>query len=182
MFIESVGDQCSLELLQRRQREAREAVRLHVLRSLRGHRRPGSSSNIQSADANNIGLYFELDAILAVVSAGRAHVWRQIFALRQHRRRGGHLGLHHRRVHPRRPGKCAAGRQGASGAARDPAATRTTRSGPAAIRAEGTRSVAQEIRLSRRRRVRSWPDIRSPGRAVPACGMARCSPRSPCSS
>jgi len=68
MFIESVGINFRSSYFSGID-EKRLNAGLHVLRLLRGGSGPGRSSNIKTSDANNIGLTYELDAILRSSSA-----------------------------------------------------------------------------------------------------------------
>ena len=71
-----------------------------------------ASSNIRTSDANNIGLNFELDAILAVVIGGTLLTGGRFSLLAQHHRRARHPGDHDVDVRPRRAGQRPARDQG----------------------------------------------------------------------
>ena len=70
------------------------------------------SSNVTAADANNAGLWIELDAILAVVIGGTLAAGRPVLARRHAGRRPGHPDADHDRLHRRHPAGGHAGLQG----------------------------------------------------------------------
>ena len=81
-----------------------------------------ASSSIRTSDANNIGLNFELDAILAVVIGGTAlGAGGRFSLLGQHRRGARDPGDHDLDVRGRRPGQRAARDQGLRRDRRHPA-------------------------------------------------------------